>query len=265
MGKSQRGTGAAPVRGLRWSAALYEKGRPEYPPAAVRQLRSAMGLHEGSILLEVGSGTGKLSRSIARFPGKLVAVEPSAEMRTEFLLRLPHVRLVAGKVERLPIRRSSVDAAVVAQAFHWFPARRALREFARVLKPGAPLILLWNRRDDSLPWLKELSRLMDEYDPGVPRTGEGRWKTAFQDHPRFTALVRRRFHHLHAVDLDTLLARVISVSYMSVLSKHNQRHVAARVRALVRREGVANRAGTIVIPYSTDVYTSRLRPPRAVH
>lgn len=217
----------------------------------------------GGVALDVGAGTGKFTRALARGRLRVVAVEPTDEMRREFRRVVRSVPMVGGRVEHLPIRTGSVDLVTVAQAFHWFPARRALGEFARVLRPSGGVALVWNRRDRSVPWMADLTKLLDEYDPGIPRVHEERWRPALRSNSHFLRPGLRGFHHIQRVDLDTMLARVLSISYIGALPAAQRRVVSRRVIELVKERGLAGRGGRIPMPYVTEVYTLARRRPRA--
>ena len=96
-------------------------------------------------MLEVGAGTGKLTRVLVDEFAEVVAVEPDPHMRSWFTALCPRAALLAGAAEALPVAQASVDAVFVAEAFHWFDHQRAVTEIARVLRPGGALVLMWNR------------------------------------------------------------------------------------------------------------------------
>jgi SAM-dependent methyltransferase len=141
------------------AADAYERGRPPYPPEAVAWLVP----DAARTVVDLGAGTGKLTR-VLRTPGReLVAVEPSAGMHEQFARVLPGVRVLAGTAEAIPLPDASADTVVCAQAWHWVDPGRAVPEAARVLRPGGRLALAWNSRDESVPWVAELGRILREY------------------------------------------------------------------------------------------------------
>ena len=86
----------------------------------------------------------------------MVAVEPDPQMLAVLAGRLPQVRALPGSAERIPLPDGSVDAILAGQAFHWFSRPDADREFARVLRPGGVVGLLWNIPDRSVDWVRQL-------------------------------------------------------------------------------------------------------------
>ncbi|HEU4363243.1 MAG TPA: class I SAM-dependent methyltransferase, partial [Mycobacterium sp.] len=150
-------------------AAAYERGRPSYPPEAIDWLLPA----DAHNVLDLGAGTGKLTTRLVERGLDVVAVDPIAEMLEVLRGALPATPALLGTAEQIPLPDSSVDAVLVAQAWHWFDPARAVPEVARVLRPGGRLGLLWNTRDERLGWVKELGRIIgredarDAIEPGV--------------------------------------------------------------------------------------------------
>ena len=136
--------------GFKRAADAYERGRPEYPAAAVEHLVKTLDIARGSRVVELGAGTGKFTRTLVPTGAEILAVEPVDAMRQKLSELLPGVKMVDGAAEAIPLADASADAVVVAQAFHWFDGERALAEIHRVLKAGGGLGLIWNVRDDSL-------------------------------------------------------------------------------------------------------------------
>jgi ubiquinone/menaquinone biosynthesis C-methylase UbiE len=144
-------------------AGEYERGRPEYPPAVVGALTAELGVPAGAPVLDLGAGTGKLSRALLAGGYDVVAVEPLAAMRDQLAERLGPNRVLDGTAEQIPLDDVSVAAVTVADAFHWFDPPAALAEIRRVLTPGGGLAVLTTMPDWSgLSWAHELGTLMME-------------------------------------------------------------------------------------------------------
>jgi SAM-dependent methyltransferase len=142
------------------AATVYERARPTYPDEAVDWLIPEHTLPHGSPkIVDLGAGTGKLTRMITARGLDVTAVEPSDGMREQLRAALPGVIAIEGTAEELPLETSSVDAVLVAQAWHWVDVQRASVEVARVLKPGGRLGLIWNVRDERVDWVRELSNV----------------------------------------------------------------------------------------------------------
>ncbi|MGV0625514.1 class I SAM-dependent methyltransferase [Mycolicibacter minnesotensis] len=141
-------------------AAAYERGRPSYPPEAIDWLLPA-GARD---VLDLGAGTGKLTARLVERGLDVVAVDPIAEMLEVLATALPDTPALLGSAEQIPLPDNSVDAVLVAQAWNWFDAGRAIPELIRVLRPGGRLGLVWNTRDDRLGWVKQLGAIIGSED-----------------------------------------------------------------------------------------------------
>ena len=138
------------------AAPAYERGRPGYPEAAIDWLLPS-GARD---VVDLGAGTGKLTRQLADRGLDVVAVEPADGMRAELARVLPGVPVLAGSAEHLPLPDDSADAVLVAQAWHWVDQDLAVPEVARVLRPGGWLGLLWNDRDERVAWVAALGHIL---------------------------------------------------------------------------------------------------------
>jgi SAM-dependent methyltransferase len=151
-------TGTPDQRSLSFGAeaAAYERGRPSYPPESIDWLLPD-GAHD---VLDLGAGTGKLTTRLVERGLDVVAVDPLAEMLELLSSALPETPALLGTAEQIPLPDNSVDAVLVAQAWHWFAPEQAVAEVARVLRPGGRLGLVWNARDERLGWVKDLGRII---------------------------------------------------------------------------------------------------------
>lgn len=251
----------AAAQGYQAAADTYERARPGYSAAAVAHLVLELGISKHSVLLELGAGTGKLTRELLPAKALIVAVEPVEAMRAIFAGILGDVPLVGATAEALPLASASVDAVVVGQAFHWFSAPAALREIHRVLRPGGRLGMLWNIRDESVGWVAALSRLVDSY-VGGPTFRSGAWRRAFLDSPLFGPLVSARFRNEQRVDRAGVLDRVASISYIAALPEAERRRVASQVQVLLADHPDTKGRQELVIVHHTDVFWCERKPGR---
>jgi SAM-dependent methyltransferase len=236
-------------------ALAYERGRPGYAPEAVDLAVAELGLDEGSRVLDLAAGTGKLSRQLVPRVGSLVAVEPLAPMRAVLAQQVPEAEILEGEAERIPLLAASVDAIVVGEAFHWFATDAALAEMARVLRPGGGLALFWNvALDTEPPRPEELDRMLHEaFEASVPETrryATGAWKRPFEG-SAFEPLRSGSAEHRQRIDHAGLVAQVSSWSYIAVLPEAERSALLDRVAALVPDE--------VVVTLRTDVHWTRRR------
>jgi SAM-dependent methyltransferase len=151
---------AARARSFETVASEYERHRPDYPPAAIEWAAEQLGLAPGARVLDVGAGTGKLTRGLVAAGFDVVAVEPGSAMLDQLRLAVPEAEGLEAPAETIPLPEASVDAAFAAQAFHWVDRERALPELQRVIRPGGGLALVWNWWDERDPLQEELGRLV---------------------------------------------------------------------------------------------------------
>jgi SAM-dependent methyltransferase len=148
------------ARSFETVAEEYERRRPDYPPDAIAWAASRLGLADGARVLDVGAGTGKLTRGLAAAGFEIVAVEPGGPMLDQLRLAVPEAETHEAPAEAIPLSDASVDAAFAGQAFHWFDRERALAELQRVVRPGGGLVLVWNWWDERDPLQAELGPLV---------------------------------------------------------------------------------------------------------
>jgi SAM-dependent methyltransferase len=204
-------------------ADTYERARPSYPDAAVDWLLPA----EARTVLDLGAGTGKLTRSLAARGLEVVAVEPVAEMRASLAGSLPEVRVLEGTAEAIPLPDDSVDAITVAQAWHWVDPEKATLEAARVLRPGGTLGLIWNRRDERVEWMSRLSKVMGTDGAEVIDMAEVEIGPPFGPTERFVTEWTR------PMDVDLLVEMAASRSYVITATARRRREILDGIRKLV--------------------------------
>ena len=223
-------------------ADAYERARPGYPDEAVRWLTGETPCD----VVDLGAGTGKLTRSLVALGHRVTAVEPLPEMLAQLRVAVPEATAVEGGAEAIPLAAESVDVVSAAQAFHWFDHVPALREIARVLRPGGRVALVWNIRDESESWVHELSDAM------VGRTGvECGAAEPIDASGLFGPVEHATFSHVHEVDRETLQELVRSRSYCAVLSEEERAPVLQKVDELFVEHA---RDGVVRLPYLTECF-----------
>lgn len=251
-GPDRTGVHYAAARGFQAVAWEYERARPDYPAEAVDRLIQDLEVGRAARVLDIGAGTGKLTRMLVPTGARLVGLDPVDAMRRTLASTVPGVSVVGGTAEALPFADEAFDAVVAAQAFHWFDGEAALEEVRRVLKPSGRLGLLWNLRDESEPWVARLTEIVDRYESGAPRERTGRWRQAFSASTSFGTLHRLRFRHQQYLDRDGLVDRVASMSFIAILPPDRHRQVMEEVRRLA--DEFADHRGELLLPHNTDLY-----------
>jgi ubiquinone/menaquinone biosynthesis C-methylase UbiE len=241
--RSARESGSVPL-GYARSAPAYERGRPDYPRAAVDFVAERLRLRPGRTVVDLAAGTGKLTRSLLATGADVVAVEPVAEMRA---LLPAGARAVDGTAEAMPLDAGSADAVTVAQAFHWFDGEAALAEIHRVLRPGGSLALLWNRRRMDDPLNRAIQELLAPYRRERSAMQSGAWRAAFESADLFGPFEERAFPNPQSLDADALADRIASINFIAALEDEAERTKVVEVGRALAGPGGAT------IPQDTEV------------
>jgi SAM-dependent methyltransferase len=220
------------TRGFEGAGERYERGRPDYPAAAVDLLVQELGTKPGARVLDIGAGTGKLTRPLLERGIDVIAVEPIGGMRALLERTAPAADVRDGQAQALPLEDREVDGIVAGQAFHWFADTAALTEFARVLRPHGRLGLIWNRRDPDQPAQEAIEQIVKPYRHRTPSLGTGAWREAFTSEAPFQLSAEHEMPHSQRLDTDALVDRVLSISFIAVLTEPERESIAERVREL---------------------------------
>jgi SAM-dependent methyltransferase len=243
------GVHVAAASGYGRAADVYARARPSYPEGAVDWLLAELGRPQK--VVEIGAGTGKFTALLVARGVEVAAVEPVAAMR-ERLAEL--VDALDATAEALPFEEESVDAIVASQSLHWTDVPRALAEFDRVLRPGGAVGLVWNFRDDAVPWQRDLDALFAELRADAPHSRDGRWQRAVES-SAFEVASDAAWRWSVPTDEAGVVDRALSVSYVASLPDEAREAVVDRVRELLRRHGVRPDE----FRYTTEAYVLRRR------
>ncbi|GAB2981085.1 class I SAM-dependent methyltransferase [Nocardioides montaniterrae] len=235
-------------------ADAYDRARPGYPLEAAEWLVGG----EALTVLELGAGTGKLTEQLLALGHDVHATEPDPEMFDRLTQRFPEMRVTQSTAEEIPVPDSSIDVVVVGQAYHWFDKERALPEIARVLKRGGYLALVWNLRDERIPWVKRLGRIVGRHEQEMAGPDE-----ALEASPYFGPHDEATFKHWQTVDRNTIQDLALSRSNISTLPAAGRE---AKIREVVEFYDDFGRGyDGMQLPYLTTCYRAMvaIKPHRA--
>jgi len=232
------------------AAADYESGRPTYPPDAVAWLLGPSPLR----VADVGAGTGKLTRELARQGHDVVAVDPDAGMLAALSLAVPGVPTLVGAAEHLPLADASVDAVTFGQAWHWVEVAAASAEVARVVRPGGTLGLIWNLRDESVAWVAELGEAM-----GASKAESMISADEVEVDAPWGPLAHGSFAWSNQVTVAELTSMVRSRSYYIVGNATVRADIDANVAEVLASVAGTAPGATVPLPYVTHAFRS-IRP-----
>ena len=198
-------------------AADYVRYRPSYPAGTLDAALAGLGEPERMTIADVGAGTGIASRLFAERGCRVIAVEPNTAMRDA---AEPHERVEwrEASAEKTGLADGSIDVVVCCQAFHWFDAGRALDEFARILRPGGRVALIWNSRDGTDDATEAYYGVVAAHATEPPNSpwvdkNELRFITPLYEHPRFRGARVVHTPNEQRVSRDGLVGRALSTSY----------------------------------------------------
>jgi SAM-dependent methyltransferase len=144
-----------------------------------------------------------------------------------------------------------VDAVVCAQSFHWFVTPEALHEICSVLKPGGCFGLIWNVRDESVPWVAALTRIMQPFEGEAPRLHSQKWRGVFPAEG-FSPLREKRFANWHTGSPQkVIIDRILSVSFMAALPLEQKEQVTAQMREVIATSPELAGKTRVTFPYET--------------
>ncbi len=230
------------------AAGAYEAGRPDYPLAAVEwMLEPARRDGHALRVADVGAGTGKLTRVVVEAGGEAVAIDPDPVMLASLRAAVHGIPTFVGTAERMPLPDASVDAVVLGQAWHWVDPELGAAEAARVLRPGGVLGLIWNIRDESVPWVAALTQAMHGSHAEMMLAGDG-----VRAGEPFGALESRTWTWTRTMTRGALLDMVASRSYIITAEPADRERIFAEVEALF--DANANSDGIAELPYRTEAF-----------
>jgi SAM-dependent methyltransferase len=234
-------------------ADAYERARPEWPEQAARWIVP----EAAELVVELGAGTGKLTRAVAALGSRVVAVEPDPRMLA--VLRGLGLEGVEGSAEAIPFGDGVADAVVAGSSLHWFELDVALPEIHRVLRPGGRFGFGWNHRDDRHPTTAAMSEAVYEAQARTrgPRWRSRDWATELAAAGLFEEVEQAHFEHVHEIPSDALRDHLLSYSGVAALSEDERRRVLATVAEVLDADESVNRGGSLRLPFVVTAFRAR--------
>lgn len=237
----------------------YVKYRPSYPQEIISFLQSNYGLTPDKLLVDIGAGTGISTELFLKAGYRVVAVEPNQEMRRkciELLGSYEGLTVQDGKAEQMGLAEESVDGIIAGQAFHWFDREATKKEFRRILKPGSPVVLIWNERLTTSDFEKAYDELIIRHGRDYVKVDhrnihQDDIAAFFKPNP----LQLRVFANSQVFDLEGLQGRLLSSSYMPARGEEGYEAMLSDLRILFDKY---QKGETITIHYDTKVFVGRL-------
>jgi ubiquinone/menaquinone biosynthesis C-methylase UbiE len=221
------------------SAREYELGRPRWPQELIDRVVRELELGPDATVLDLGAGTGKLTRDLVPRARLVYAVEPDDAMRAVLEEVVPEAEALAGSAQAIPLPDESVDAVFTAEAFHWYASEETVGEIVRVLRPRGGLVIFWNVDfgDPEPPMGDEVDRVLDVAfakggAPGIGKVLSGFWREPIAKAP-LEPLQEAEVERTLTRTRDQWLAHMLSVSSIAALSDADREDLAARLRELV--------------------------------
>lgn len=238
----------------------YVAARPGYPTGVVDTLVDR-GLGAGSVVADLGAGTGIFTAMLLDTGATVHAVEPNGPMRTSLAARLgehPRLHVHDTSAEATGLAPGAIDLVTAAQAFHWFDVPAVRAECARILRPTGLVALVWNNRiDDATPFLRGYEDLLrrrgtDYAAVDHRRNQDERLAAFFGPHG---AVERHAFANHQVLDAAGLRARLLSSSYSPMPGHPDHEPMLAELDALVDEHGTD---GQVVLEYRTEIVIGRV-------
>ena len=236
----------------------YVKYRPGYPAAIIDLLKTDCQLTQTSIIADIGSGTGLLSKLFLDNGNKVLGIEPNQEMRAaaEILLKdYPNFVSINATAEATTLADKSVDFVSAGQAFHWFKAELAQQEFSRILKPQGWIVLVWNERQSKDPFLAAYEQMLERHSPEYKTVSHKRIEEQELTALMGPGLKRAMFDNEQVLDYEGVKGRLLSSSYAPLAGQAGHRAMIKELQEIYEQY---QESGSVRFTYQTKVYYSQV-------
>jgi SAM-dependent methyltransferase len=247
------------------AAADYERFRPGPAPEVVDWfLPEPVGR-----VVDLGAGTGALTRLLVGRVAEVMAVEPDERMRAVLEERVPEAVAVDGRAEAMPLEAGSVDAVLASSSWHWVDVRPALAEVARVLAPGGFLGTVWSGPDRDDPLLGEVRTFLRAARAGAGGTSGGDLRTwvstadrarpalAIPDDVAFSAPEHEVFRWHRAMTAEDLVGLLGTFSPVLVMAEADRRRLLDDARTRLTTSLGLRDDATVELGFRADAFRAR--------
>ncbi|MEE8046854.1 MAG: class I SAM-dependent methyltransferase [Dehalococcoidia bacterium] len=243
-------------------AGNYVNFRPTYPQEVIETIIAKGALVPGSIVADIGSGTGIFAGLLINAGMDVFAIEPNEQMRLAAEQSLdpeakePHFHSIAGTAEQTTLADRSVHAITAAQAFHWFDPEPTKAEMRRIIKPNGWLALIWNQRDTRTDFQQNYESILRKHVPDYDhlvhtRINDGTIAELFED----SSLETQSLLNRQILGLDGLLGRMSSSSYVPDPAEPAFGRIVDEMTDLFE---MSQQNGKVAFDYDTQLFIGRL-------
>ena len=252
-------------------ASQYERFRPGPPIASVDWLLPT----RVERVVDLGAGTGALTRLLIDRADEVVAVEPDDRMRSVLMDEVPGANAMMGRGESLPLPDGCADAVLASSSWHWMDPVSTLREVGRVLKPNGLLAALWTGPDPDGPFMAQAQALLAERSTdGGPDEADSVTGLILGDalRPMSTLEIPKggpfdqpeyeAFTWDVALNADELVGLLGTLSWIITMPEETRAAVFAEARSLLRDLLGIEGGITVDVAFRSDVWRSTCRDQR---
>jgi len=238
----------------------YEAFRPGPPLEVVRWLFP----EPVGTVVDIGAGTGAMTRLLTGVASHVVAVEPDPGMRQVLTVTVPGAVVLDGTGEDIPVADNSADGVVASSSWHWVEPRAGLREAARVLRPGGVMAAMWTGPDPDGTFMHQAQAALAN--GGSDRTLQGTVTGEFNPQNRtlevpagspFEDLEHRRFTWVSPLTSDDLIGLLGTLSWIILMEDHDRRQLLDTARRLLRDVLGVDGPVTVDVDFECDAYRVR--------